>query len=316
MDQSPTASPGFVGIDVSKDRLDVHLRPSGQTFAVPRDGPGLDQLLTRLRAGPPALVVLEATGGFELTVAAAIAGAGLPLAVVNPRQIRDFARATGRLAKTDRLDAAAIALFAERVRPEPRPLLDAAAQALAELVARRRQIVEMIGMEQNRARQARAPKVARTIRATLKVLEAQLTELDHDIDDAIRGSPAWRAADDLLQSVPGIGDITARTLIAEMPELGRLDRRQAAALIGVAPVNRDSGQMRGHRAIAGGRTTIRNVLYMATLTAIRWNPVLKPHYQQLIARGRPKKVAIIACMRRLLGILNAILKAGTPWKTA
>jgi transposase len=236
--------------------------------------------------------------------------------VVNPRQIRDFARATGRLAKTGRLDAAAIALFAERVRPEPRPLPDAAAQALAELVARRRQIVEMIGMEQNRARQARAPKVARTIRATLKVLEAQLTALDHDIDDTIRGSPAWRAADDLLQSVPGIGDVTARTLIAEMPELGRLDRREAAALIGVAPVNRDSGQMRGQRAIAGGRTTIRNVLYMATLTAIRWNPVLKPHYQQLIARGRPKKVAIVACMRRLLGILNAILRAGTPWKNA
>jgi transposase len=316
MDQSPAASPGFVGIDVSKDRLDVHLRPSGQAFAVPRDGPGLDQLLTRLRADLPALVVLEATGGFELTVAAALAAAGLPLAVVNPRQIRDFARATGRLAKTDRLDAQAIALFAERVRPEPRPLLDAAAQALAELVARRRQIIEMIGMEQNRARQARAPKVARTLRATLKVLEAQLTALDHDIDDTIRGSPAWRAADDLLQSVPGIGDVTARTLIAEMPELGRLDRREAAALIGVAPVNRDSGQMRGQRAIAGGRTTIRNVLYMATLTAIRWNPVLKPHYQQLIARGRPKKVAIVACMRRLLGILNAILRAGTPWKNA
>lgn len=316
MDQSSAASPGFVGIDVSKDRLDVHLRPSGQTFAVPRDGPGLDQLLVRLRAEPPALVVLEATGGFALTVAAAIAGAGLPLAVVNPRQIRDFARATGRLAKTDRLDAEVIALFAERVRPEPRPLLDAAAQALAELVARRRQIVEMIGMEQNRARQARAPKVARTIQATLKVLEAQLSELDRDIDDAVRGSPAWRAAADLLQSVPGIGGVTARTLIAEMPELGRLDRREAAALIGVAPVNHDSGQMRGHRAIAGGRTTIRNVLYMATLTAIRWNPVLKPHYQQLIARGRPKKVAIVACMRRLLGILNAILRAGTPWKSA
>ena len=316
MDQSPAATPGFVGIDVSKDRLDVHLRPSGQVFAVPRDGPGLDQLLARLRTEPPALVVIEATGGFELTVAAAIAGAGLPLAVVNPRQIRDFARATGRLAKTDRLDAAAIALFAERVRPTPRPVPDAAAQALAELVSRRRQIVEMIGMEQNRSRQARAPKVARTIRATLKVLEVQLTALDHDIDDAIRGSPAWRAADDLLQSVPGIGDVTARTLIAEMPELGRLDRREAAALIGVAPVNRDSGQMRGHRAIAGGRTSVRNVLYMATLTAIRWNPVLKPHYQQLIARGRPKKVAIVACMRRLLGIINAILRAGTPWKNA
>jgi transposase len=316
MDQSPAATPGFVGIDVSKDRLDVHLRPSGQVFAVPRDGPGLDQLLARLRTEPPALVVIEATGGFELTVAAAIAGAGLPLAVVNPRQIRDFARATGRLAKTDRLDAAAIALFAERVRPTPRPVPDAAAQALAELVSRRRQIVEMIGMEQNRSRQARAPKVARTIRATLKVLEVQLTALDHDIDDAIRGSPAWRAADDLLQSVPGIGDVTARTLIAEMPELGRLDRREAAALIGVAPVNRDSGQMRGHRAIAGGRTSVRNLLYMATLTAIRWNPVLKPHYQQLIARGRPKKVAIVACMRRLLGIINAILRAGTPWKNA
>jgi transposase len=316
MDQSPAATPGFVGIDVSKDRLDVHLRPSGQAFAVPRDGPGLDQLLARLRTEPPALVVIEATGGFELTVAAALAGAGLPLAVVNPRQIRDFARATGRLAKTDRLDAAAIALFAERVRPTPRPVPDAAAQALAELVSRRRQIVEMIGMEQNRSRQARAPKVARTIRATLKVLEVQLTALDHDSDDAIRGSPAWRAADDLLQSVPGIGDVTARTLIAEMPELGRLDRREAAALIGVAPVNRDSGQMRGHRAIAGGRTSVRNVLYMATLTAIRWNPVLKPHYQQLVARGRPKKVALVACMRRLLGIINAILRAGTPSKNA
>jgi transposase len=316
MDQSPAASPGFVGIDVSKDRLDVHLRPSGRAFAVPRDGPGLDQLLVRLRAEPPALVVLEATGGFELTVAAAIAAAGLPLAVVNPRQIRDFARATGRLAKTDRLDAAAIALFAERVRPVPRPVPDAAAQALDELVARRRQIVEMIGMEQNRARQARAPKVAHTIQATLKVLEAQLAELDADIDDTVRGSPAWRAADDLLQSVPGIGGVTARTLIAEMPELGHLDRREAAALIGVAPVNRDSGQMRGHRAIAGGRTAIRNVLYMATLSAVRWNPVLKAHYQQLVARGRPKKVAIVACMRRLLGILNAILKAGTPWQSA
>ena len=316
MDQLPTAAHSFVGIDVSKDRLDVHLRPSGHAFAIPRDGPGLDQLLARLRAEPPALVVIEATGGFELTVAAAIAGAGLPLAVVNPRQIRDFARATGRLAKTDRLDAAAIALFGERVRPEPRPLPDAATQTLAELVARRRQIIEMIGMEQNRVRQTRAPKVAQTIHATLKVLEAQLAELDHDIDDTIRGSPAWRAADDLLQSVPGVGSITARTLIAEMPELGRLDRREAAALIGVAPVNRDSGQMRGHRAIAGGRTSIRNVLFMATLSAIRWNPVLKAHYQQLIGRGRPKKVAIVACMRRLLGILNAILRAKTPWQSA
>jgi len=264
MDQPPS-SPAFAGIDVSKDRLDVHLRPSGQSFAVPRDGPGLEQLLARLRETAPALVVLEATGGFELTVAAAIAGAGLPLAVVNPRQIRDFARATGRLAKTDRLDAEAIALFAERIRPEPKPVPGPAAQALAEFVARRRQILEMIGMEQNRRRQAHTPGVARTIAATLKVLEAQLAEIDRDIDGAVRGLPAWRAADDLLQSVPGIGKVASRTLIAEMPELGRLDRREAAALIGLAPINRDSGLLRGHRAIAGGRASVRKVLFMATL---------------------------------------------------
>jgi transposase len=316
MDQPPPAAPTFVGIDVSKDRLDVHLRLSGQAFAVPRDSDGLDRLLARLRPDSPALVVVEATGGFEVTVAAALAGAGLPLAVVNPRQIRDFARATGRLAKTDRLDAEAIAIFAERVRPDPKPVPDADARALAELVARRRQIVEMIGMEQNRRRQARAPRVARTIAATLGVLEAQLAELDCDIGGAVRGCPAWRAADDLLRSVPGIGPVASRTLIAEMPELGRLDRRGAAALVGVAPVNRDSGQMRGHRAIAGGRTAVRNVLFMATLSAIRCNPVLKAHYRQLVGRGRPKKVAIVACLRRLLTILNAILKARAPWQTA
>lgn len=314
MDHPP--SPAFAGIDVSKDRLDVHLRPSGQSFAVPRDDPNLQQLLARLRDVAPALVVLEATGGFEVTVAAAIAGAGLPLAVVNPRQIRDFARATGRLAKTDRLDAEIISLFAERVRPEPRPVADAQAQALAELVARRRQIVEMIGMEENRRRQARTPGVARTIAATLDVLAAQLTDLDRDIGNAIRCSPAWCEADDLLQSVPGVGAVTSRTLIAEMPELGRLDRREAAALIGVAPLNRDSGTMRGHRAIAGGRTSVRNVLFMATLSAIRWNPPIRSHFQQLTARGRPKKVALVACIRKLLGILNAIVRTHQPWRAA
>ena len=315
MDQPPPG-PVFAGIDVSKDRLDVHLRLSGQGFAVPRDGPGLERLAAELRSLSPALVVLEATGGFEVTVAAALAGAGLPLAVVNPRQIRDFARATGRLAKTDRLDAEAIALFAERVRPEARPVAGAEAQGLAELVARRRQIVEMIGMEANRRRQARSASVARTIAATLRVLEAQLADLDRDIDGAVRASPVWRDADDLLRSVPGVGPVASRTLIAEMPELGRLDRRGAAALVGVAPVNRDSGRMRGHRAIAGGRTAVRNVLFMATLSAIRWNPVLKAHYAQLTARGRPKMVAIVACMRRLLAILNAILRTGRPWQTA
>jgi transposase len=310
------ASPAFVGIDVSKDRLDVHLCPSGEAFAVLRDGKGLEQLVNNLRKLGPALIVLEATGGFEITVAAALASAGLPLAVVNPRQIRDFARATGRLAKTDALDAKVIALFAERIRPEPRPLADAESQSLAELIARRRQVVEMIGMETNRLHQARNPRVQRMLKASLKTLRAQLAELDRDIDDTIKRSPIWRAADDLLTSVPGVGDVTAHTLIADLPELGQLDRRRVAALVGVAPINRDSGQMRGKRTIAGGRASVRNALYMATLSAIRWNAVISEHYKSLVERGRPKKVALVACMRRLLGILNAIIRTKTPWQCA
>lgn len=315
MEQLP-ASSRFVGIDVSKDRLDVHVRPSGRAFAVMRNDKGLALLIGDLRDLAPDLIVLEATGGFEITVAAALAAAGLPLAVVNPRQIRDFARATGRLAKTDALDAEVIALFAERIRPEPRPIADADSQALGELVARRRQVVEMIGMESNRLRQARTPHVQRNISATLKTLQAQLAELDHEINETVRGSPVWRATDDLLTSVPGVGDVTARTLIADLPELGQLDRRRIAALVGLAPVNRDSGQMRGRRAIAGGRTVVRNVLYMATLVAVRWNTVIKQHYKSLVERGRPKKVALVACMRRLLGILNAIIRTKTSWQNA
>ena len=310
------ASPTFVGIDVSKDRLDVNVRPSGQAFTAARDGKGLDQLVNDLCALAPAVIVLEATGGFEITVAAALASAGLPLAVVNPRQIRDFARATGRLAKTDVLDAQVIALFAERIRPEPRPLADADSQSLAELIARRRQVVEMIGMETNRFHQARNSRVQRMLRTTLKTLSAQLAELDRDIDDTIKRSPIWRAADNLLTSVPGVGDVTAHTLIAGLPELGQLDRRRVAALVGVAPVNRDSGQMRGKRTIAGGRADVRNTLYMATLSAIRWNPVISKHYKSLVQRGRPKKVALVACMRRLLGTLNAIMRTKTPWQCA
>jgi transposase len=314
--EQPPSSPIFVGIDVSKDRLDVHVRPSGQSFSIARDGKGLDQLCIDLTALPAALIVLEATGGFEVTVAAALGGAGLPLAVVNPRQIRDFARATGQLAKTDALDARVIALFAERIRPEPRPIADASSQALAELVARRRQVIEMIGMETNRLHQARHARVERTIELTLKTLKAQLADLDHDIDNTVRGSPVWRAADDLLTSVPGVGEITSRTLIAELPELGLLDRRRIAALVGVAPINRDSGQMRGRRTIAGGRAEVRGALYMAALSAARWNPVISQHYQALVNRGRPRKVALVACMRRLLGILNAIMRTKTPWQAA
>lgn len=315
MEQIITA-PVYVGIDVAKDRLDVHILPSNQCVTVGRHGAGLAELVGLLTAQAPTLIVLEATGGFEVTVAAALAGAGLPLAVINPRQIRDFARATGRLAKTDALDAQAIALFAERIRPEARAVAPLEAQALAELVGRRRQLVEMIGMESNRRRQARVPKVQRTVQAVLLALETQLAELDSDINDMVRSSPVWRATDALLTSVPGVGPVTSRTLIAEMSELGGLDRRRVAALVGVAPINRDSGQMRGHRAIAGGRTTVRNALYMATLSAARHNPVIKAHYQQLVARGRPKKVALIACMRRLLGILNAIVKTQKAWKIA
>jgi len=309
--------PSFVGIDVSKDRLDVHVRPSGRSFAVPRDGQGLERLLADLHGHDDlALIVLEATGGFELTVAAALAGAGLPLAVVNPRQIRDFARATGRLAKTDALDAEVIALFAERIRPEPRPVAGPDAQALSELVARRRQLVEMIGMEKNRLRQARSLRITKSLRTTLRVLETQLAALDRDLGDMVRGSPVWRAAEDLLTSVPGVGDITARTLIADLPELGRLDRRRIAALVGVAPVKRDSGAWRGHRAIAGGRSAVRKTLFMATLAAVRWNHVLKAQFDRLVARGRPKKVALVACMRRLLTMLNAIIRTATPWQDA
>jgi transposase len=307
-----SAAPVFVGIDVAKDRLDVHLRPSGEALAVGRDAAGLATLVERLVASAPRLVVLEATGGFEATVAAALVAARLPLAVVNPRQIRDFARATGRLAKTDRLDAEAIARFAEAIRPEPRPIPDAAARALGELVARRRQVVEMIGSESQRRRQLRAPKLVRRVEAHLAWLQKELSEIETDLDDAVRTSPAWRATEDLLASVPGIGKTSARTLIAELPELGSLDRRKIAALVGVAPINRDSGTFRGRRMVLGGRASVRKALYMPTLTAIRRNPAIRALYLRLIARGKPAKVAITAAMRKLL----TILKSQSPWQLA
>src|SRR5271163_2505912 len=305
-----------VGIDVSKDSLDVHVLPTREAFAVARDGKGLESLVERLMVLDVSLVVLEATGGFETTVAAALAGVGLPLAVVNPRQIRSFAKALGKLAKTDAIDAEVIALFADKIRPQVRPVASSDARALGELVARRRQVVEMIGMEANRRRHAAGKRLAKTIDRHLAFLEKELAAVDADIDTDIRASPAWREADDLLSSVPGVGPVTARTLIAELPELGGLDRRKLAALVGVAPFNRDSGAWRGHRMIAGGRTSVRNVLYMAALSAIRHNPVVRATYQRLVNRGRPKKVAIIACLRQLLTILNAIARTKSRWKIA
>ncbi|HEX4110902.1 MAG TPA: IS110 family transposase [Stellaceae bacterium] len=306
----------FIGIDVAKDRLDVHCRPGGDAFAVTRDGKGIDELVGLLAARQPVLIVVEATGGFETVVAAGLAGAGLPLAVVNPRQIRDFARATGRLTKTDALDAETIAWFAEAVRPEARPVPDEASRALGELVSRRRQLIEMIGAESNRRRTLTQRRALKTVARVLATLQEQLAEIDSEIDDGIRGSPAWRAKEDLLTSVPGIGPKIARVLIAELPELGALDRREIASLVGVAPFNRDSGTMRGHRAIAGGRTPVRNALYMSILVTIRRKLPLVATYQRLRAQGKPAKVAIVACMRKLLTILNAILRDQKPWATA
>lgn len=302
----------FVGIDVAKDRLDVHVRPDSETFTVTHDGEGIEELTKRLSGMKPTLVVLEATGGFETVVAAGLAAAGLPVAVVNPRQIRDFARATARLAKTDTLDAAAI----EAVNPPARPLADAQARLLGELMARRRQLIEMIVAESNRRRQLTAKRTLKTVDRVLATLKAQLEQIDDDIDIAIRGTPAWRETEDLLLSVPGIGHRIARTLIAELPELGRLDRRQIASLTGVAPFNRDSGTLRGRRTIAGGRPAVRTALYMSVLVSIRRKLPLAQTYHRLRASGKPAKVAIVACMRKLVTILNAILRDKKPWAAA
>ena len=305
----------YVGIDVSKDRLDVHVQPTGEAFAVARDGEGLAALVARLKPLAPSLVAVEATGGFEMTVAAAIAGAELPLAVVNPAQIRHYAQALGRHAKTDKIDAEVIARFAEATRPEPRRLPDEATQALSELVTRRRQIIAMMVAERQRA--GRLPKrLKRSCERVVRVLEKELAALDQDIDTTVRGSPAWRAKEDLLASVTGVGGITARTLIADLPELGTLDRRKIAALVGVAPFTRQSGQWRGKSFIAGGRPTVRAALFVATMAAVRHNPIIRAFRQHLLANGKPKMVAMIACMRKLLTILNAILRDQTPWQHA
>ena len=306
----------FIGIDVAKDQLDVHVRPTGEVFRVTSDDAGLGTLLTRLRVLSPTVIALEATGGYEVPVAAALASAALPVAVVNPRQIRDFARATGQLAKTDTVDARVIALFAEAVRPTPRPVPDAQAQALGELMARRRQLVDMLGAAHNRRRLLRYRRRQRQLEANIAWLEAALRRLDHDLTTLVRSTPIWREADDLLRSVPGIGPVTACTLIADLPELGRLDRRRIAALAGLAPFARDSGTFRGRRMIAGGRAPVRRVLYMATLAAIKHNPVIRLFHQRLRTAGRPGKVAITAAMRKLLTILNAMLRDRRPWQPA
>jgi transposase len=304
--------PLFVGIDVAKEHLDLAVRPTQETWQVPHDHQGIQGIIPRLQELQPTLVVLEATGGLELPLVAALGVAGLPIAVVNPRQVRDFAKATGRLAKTDRLDAQVLAHFAQAVQPQPRPLPDAQGQELAALLTRRQQLVQMLTAEKNRLGSALSP-VRPSLQAHIRWLEQQLSELDRGLRDIIKESPLWRAQDNLIQGVPGIGPVASLTLLADLPQLGTLSRQQISALVGVAPLNRDSGSLRGKRGIWGGRARVRAALYMAALVATRCNPTIRNFYQRLVVAGKAKKVALVACMRKLLTILNSMLKHNRPW---
>lgn len=311
---SPPRRPYYAGIDVSKASLDVALLPTGESFAVANDEDGLDRLLGRLEGRHPILVVLEASGGFERPVAAALAASGIAVAVLNPRQTRDFARATGKLAKTDRLDAKVLARFAEAVRPAPRTLPDAEAREFQAILARRRQLIQMMTAEKNRLGAATSKAVAKRIEAHIRWLEKELSRTDRDLDEAIEVSPAFKENEALLRSVPGVGPVLCRTLLAELPELGSLSPRELSALVGVAPLNRDSGTLKGRRSVWGGRGRVREALYMGALIASRHNPVIRAFYERLLATGKPKKVALVACMRKLLTILNALMRDRTPWR--
>jgi transposase len=302
----------FVGIDVSLTRLDMALRP-GASSSHTHDESAIATVVEQLRALSPTLIVLEATGGMEIPLTSALATAGLPVVVVNPRQVRDFAKASGRLAKTDALDAQVLAQFAEVMRPQPRPLPDADTRALAAVLTRRRQLVEMLTAEKNRLLSASSP-IRKRVRVHIAWLERELEHTNTELSEAIRHSPVWREKDDLLQSVPGVGPVLTSTLLASLPELGTLTNKQIAALVGVAPLNRDSGTLRGRRTVWGGRAQVRAVLYMGAIVAARFNPVIRVFYQRLQRAGKAKKVALTACMRKLLTILNAMMKHRTPWR--
>jgi transposase len=303
----------YVGIDVSKETLDMAVHASEQRWRFANTDNGITEALACLEELSPALVVLEATGGMEYPLAAALAVAKIPVAVVNPRHVRDFARATGRLAKTDSIDAKVLAHFASAVHPTPRPLPDTQGQELKAILTRRRQLIEMLTAERNRLYSAHSKAVKAHIRAHIAWLEKEMIQINDDLGHSIRETPVWEEKDDLLKSVPGVGPVLSTTILADLPELGLLNRRQIAALVGVAPFNRDSGHLRGKRTIWGGRAVVRSALYMSTLVATRYNPVIRGFYQHLLAAGKPKKVALTACMRKLLTILNAMLKHQTPW---
>ena len=305
-----------IGIDVAKAELVVAAHPTGERWAVANDERGIRTLVERLRSAAPELIVLEATGGYELLCVAALAAVGLPVVVANPRQVRDFAKATGQLAKTDRIDADILALFAERVRPAVRLLPDAETQELDALLSRRRQLLDMLGAERNRLGQVFGKgkqRVKKSLKAHITYLERELRIADTDLGDMVRHSPVWRERDDLLQSVPGVGPVLSLTLLADLPELGRLSRRQIAKLVGIAPLSRDSGTMRGRRFVQGGRASVRAVLYMGALVATKRNVIIRAFYQRLLAAGKPKKLALVACMRKLLTILNTIIRTGQRW---
>lgn len=306
----------FVGIDVSKDWLDVHVAPSGESFRVDNDGSGIERLKGRIEALRPERVALEATGGLETPAVAELSAAGMPVVVLNPAQVRSFAGALGKRAKTDPIDAAVIAAFAAAMRPELRALPDAETRVLADLVARRRQITAMIVAEENRARNATAKAAQKSIRRLLAALRRELESINEDLDGHIRKSPIWLVKQDILTSMPGVGPTVARTLLAELPELGSLDRRQVAALAGLAPFTRQSGKWRGKSFIGGGRSAVRSSLFMAGLVAIRHNPILKAFRDRLVAKGKPKIVALVATMRKLLTILNAMIRDQRPWQNA
>jgi transposase len=307
--------PSYVGIDVSKASLAVGVLPSGEGWEVANDSKGLKGLIRKLKPLSARLIVLEATGGFEVPVAAALARAGLPVVIVNPRQVRDFARATGQLSKTDKIDAHVLALFAQRVQPAVRPLPDEVSRAFDALLTRRRQLVTMLTVEKNRLTLASAP-LRSAIARHVRWLEHELDDADLELTRTIHQSPLWRAKDDLLRSAPGVGRITSYTLLADLPELGRLNRKQIAKLVGVAPHAADSGTLRGKRLIWGGRSSVRQVLYMAALAAIRFNPPIRLFYQRLVRAGKPPKLALVACMRKLLITLNAMARANVPWPPA
>ena len=315
----------FVGIDVAKQDLAIHLRPSDEHFTVTNDERGVGKLITRLSKLRPErvdLIVLEATGGLEILAVSLLAHASLPVVVVNPRQIRHYAKATGELSKTDRIDARIIALFAERVRPEVRALPDEGARELDALIARRRQLLDMLQAERNRLTQLlifpgkqQRQQVRKSIKKHISFLERELRVAETDLGDTVRKSPVWREKDDLLQSAPGVGRVLSFTLISDLPELGRLSRREIAKLVGIAPLSRDSGTLRGHRFIQGGRQNVRRALYMGALVATRYNPVIRTFYQRLLEAGKPKKLALVACMRKLLTILNTMVRTGKRWES-